>query len=174
MLYDIIKYFGSFGPLILFLVSLFLLWSKENLFYYYVVGIIMNSILNLVLKGIVQHPRPSEDPQLFHLALKHNKHFLFKDYIPHNIFGMPSGHAQSTFFSTIFIYFSLRKMSVVYFYLLVAFITMSQSVIYNYHTILQVVVGAIVGSAFGYCDYYLAQQKIMGKIREKPDDFAPR
>jgi membrane-associated phospholipid phosphatase len=173
MLDKLFYYLGNLGPLILLFFSLFLLWNKHNLFFYYLVGIFVNAILNLIIKGILQQPRPSEDPKLFNLALKHGKRFMFKDYIPHDIFGMPSGHAQSVFFSTVFIYFSLQKSNILYIYLLISLITVIQRVVYNYHTILQVVVGAIVGGTFGYYDYYLAQQKLKGKIRERSDDYAP-
>ena len=49
---------------------------------------------------------------------------------------------------------------------------MYQRVKYNYHTVLQVTVGAIVGSLFGYFVYYLSQEQIKGKINEKPDENA--
>jgi membrane-associated phospholipid phosphatase len=173
MLDKIFYYVGEFGPLILLFFSLFLLWNKHNLFFYYCVGYFVNAILNLIIKGIIQQPRPSEDPKLFNLALKHGKRFIFKDYIPHDIFGMPSGHAQSCLFSTIFIFLSLHNIKILYMYLAIICITIAQRVAYDYHTIFQVFVGTIVGSIFGYYVYYLAEQKMKGKIREKPDDYAP-
>ena len=173
MLDKVFYYIGGYGPLILLFFSLFLLWNKHNLFFYYSIGIFINAILNLIIKGILQQPRPSEDPKVFNLALKNGKHFIFKDYIPHDIFGMPSGHTQSSFFSTIFVFLSLQNFKILYMYLAISCITMAQRVVYNYHTILQVFVGAIVGILFGYYIYHLAQQKIKGKIREKPDDFGP-
>ena len=172
MLENLFDFLGGYGPLILLFSSLFLLWNKQNLFFYYTVGVFVNSILNLVLKGIIQEPRPSEDPKLFNLALKHSKRFIFKDYVPHDMFGMPSGHVQSALFSTIFIYLSLENSSVMFFYLGLSFITICQRVAYKYHSVLQVIVGAIVGSGVGYYVYHLAGQKIKGKIREKPDDNA--
>lgn len=173
MLDKIFYYIGGFGPFILLFYSLFLLWNKHNLFFYYCIGYFINAILNLVIKGILQQPRPSEDPKLFNLALKHGKRFIFKDYIPHDIFGMPSGHTQACFFSTIFIYLSLHNTKILYIYLLITCITMVQRVAYDYHTVFQVFVGAIVGILFAYFMFYLAQQKMKGKIREKPDDFGP-
>lgn len=173
MLDKIFNYIGGFGPLILLFSSLFLLWNKHNLFFYYCIGIFINAILNLVIKGILQQPRPSEDLKEFNLALKHGKRFIFKDYLPHDIFGMPSGHTQSSFFSTIFVYLSLQNIKILYMYLILTFITMAQRIAYDYHTVLQVFVGAIVGILFGCYMYHLAQQKIKGKIREKPDDFGP-
>lgn len=173
ILQDGYYFVGKFAPIILLFYSFFLLWNKYNLFFYYTIGIFMNTILNLVLKGIIQQPRPTEDPKLFNLALTHGKPHVFKTSIPFNIFGMPSGHAQSALFSTVFIYLSLGKLNVLWMYLFFSFITMTQRLVYNRHTLLQIVVGAVVGGSFGYVMFYLAEQKIKGVIREKPDDNAP-
>ena len=170
---ELFNEFGTFGPIILIFLSMYLLWNHDNLFFYYIVGIFSDSILNLVLKGALQQPRPSEDIKQFNLALSHGKRFLFKDGIPHDIFGMPSGHSQSSLFSTVYIFMSLRKTNTLYIYLFISLITMSQRVVYNYHTVLQVIAGALVGGGFGYFVYYLAKEKIKGHITEKKDDFGP-
>ena len=166
--------FGQYGPIILIIYSCYLLWDKSNLFFYYVVGIFINAILNLIIKGIIQEPRPSEDLKTFELSLKNGNRFLFKDGIPHDIFGMPSGHTQSSLFSTIFIFLSLKNLNILRIYLLISFIIMAQRVAFNYHTINQVIVGAIVGGLFGYSMFYMAQNKLMGVIREKIDDYGPK
>lgn len=173
MLLELFDEFGRFGPLILVFLSMYLLWDNDNLFFYYTVGIFSDSILNLILKGTLQQPRPSEDIKQFNLALSHGKRFLFKDGMPHDIFGMPSGHSQSSLFSTVYIYMSLKKSNILYVYLLISFITVIQRVYFNYHTVLQVIAGAIVGGGFGYFVYYLAKEKIKGHITEKKDDFGP-
>jgi len=164
---------GNYGPLFLTIYSFYLLWNKQNLFFYYTVGLFLCFILNLVLKGLIQEPRPSEDLKTFELALKNGRRFVFKDGIPHDIFGMPSGHAQSSLFSTVFIFLSLKKQNILGIYLLISLITMAQRVAFNHHTISQVFVGAIVGGLFGYLMFYIAQNKLMGVIREKKDDYAP-
>ena len=173
MLTQLFYYLGGFGPLILFFVSLAVLWKKHNLLFYYTIGIFANVILNIVLKGIFQCPRPLDDPKIFNVALKNGRNLIFNNYIPFDIFGMPSGHSQSAAFSTLFIFFALKNYHILYFYLIIAIITMIQRVVYYYHTVFQVFVGILFGAAFGYYMYYLAQQKLKGKIREKPDDFGP-
>ena len=164
---------GGGGPIILFVYSIYLLWAKHNLLFYYIVGFFINSILNMILKGIIQEPRPSEDAKLFHLAITNAKKDIFKNGIPFDAFGMPSGHAQSVLFSTCFIYLALKNKNILLFYLLVSFITMFQRVYNNYHTIFQVVVGNIIGALFAWGVFHLAQQKLKGRIREKHDDFGP-
>lgn len=166
-------YVGSYGPLILFILSTFLLWNYENLLFYYIIGLFGDSIINLVLKGLIQHPRPNEDINKFNLLVTHGKRFLFKDGIPYDIFGMPSGHAQSVLFSTVFIYLSLKNRDILYLYLFISSITILQRINYNYHTTAQVIVGSIIGSIFAYFIYYLARVKIKGRITEKKDDYGP-
>ena len=164
---------GNYGPVFLIFLSMYILWNSHNLFFYYTVGIFVNAILNIILKAIIQQPRPSVDIDKFELLMKHGKRFLFKDGIPFDIFGMPSGHAQASLFSTIFIFLSMRQNNLLYFYLLFSLLIISQRVVFKYHTILQVIVGAIIGSLFAYFVYYLANEKIKGHIREKKDDNGP-
>lgn len=170
---SIIHDIGKNGPFILFLYSLYLLWSKEKLFFYYSIGFFINLLLNLFLKGVFKQPRPSEDIKLFELALSRGKRILYKDGMPYDMFGMPSGHAQSCFYSTVFIFLSLQKNNISFFYLIIAFLTIYQRVIYKHHTTLQVIVGAIIGILTGYLCYYFSQQNLKGNIREKLDDNAP-
>ena len=173
-IYKMIIYnIGTSGPLVLFIYSLHLLWKKNNLFYYYVCGFFLCTILNLVLKGIIKEPRPSEDPKLFNIALKHSIRFRFVNGYPHDIFGMPSGHAQLVFFSTFFIYLALKNIKITIIYLLVSLLTIYQRVLFKDHTVLQVFAGALVGILFGGFIYFMARQKIMGKLRAKPDDKGP-
>ena len=173
MLSELFNEFGSFGPIILIFLSMYLLWNKNNLFFYYTVGVFIDNIFNLILKGLILQPRPSIDQKSFDLALRHGKRFLFKDGLPYDILGMPSGHSQSSLFSTIFIYLSLRNNNIIYTYIAISLLTMFQRVTYNHHSVLQVCVGAIIGCFTGYLFYYLANQKVKGLIIEKLDDFGP-
>lgn len=173
MLSELFNEFGSFGPLILIFISMYLLWNKHNLFFYYTVGIFIDNIINLILKGLFLQPRPSIDKKDFDLALKHGKRFIFKDGMPYDMFGMPSGHSQSSFFSTVFVYLSLKKNNIAYIYLTISLLTMLQRVVYNHHSVLQVCVGATIGSITGYSFYSIANEKVKGQVREKPDDFGP-
>ena len=164
---------GEYGPIILILLSWYLLWDHKNLFFYYTVGIFANSILNLILKGIIQQPRPEFNSKNVHLAKLHAKDYFYQNGIPFNMFGMPSGHSQASFFSAVFIYFSLKNINQFHFFLLYSLLICYERVITGYHSLSQVTVGAITGSAFAYFVYMLAREKIKGRIREKPDDNGP-
>jgi membrane-associated phospholipid phosphatase len=161
------------GPAVLGVLPIYLLWDKTTLFFYYIVGFFISALVNLGLKGLLQLPRPSEDTARFNLALNHGRRFVFKSGIPYDIFGMPSGHAQMAFYSTTFIYLSLKNLSILCWFLFVSLLTISQRVVFNYHTPLQVIVGAIVGVLMGYLVYDMARNKIAARISEKMDDLGP-
>jgi len=168
MIYNTLCKTGNLGPVITFGTSLYLLRDKGKLLYYYVVGLFANIIINILLKITIQEPRPGIDVDTFKLV---SKRPLFKHGIP-DIFGMPSGHAQSIVFSTVYVFLSLKQGNVLLFYVLASLLTMWQRVECNYHTVLQVVVGSAVGCAFAYFVYILARTNIMGIIRARPDDNA--
>ena len=170
---NILYEFGEYGPLILIFLSWYLLWNNENLFFYYNVGLFSNSVINVILKGIIQEPRPMFDNKKISLAKTNIKDYFYQNGIPFDVFGMPSGHAQMSFFTTIFIYLSLKHTNLLYFYLIYSIFICYQRVKFDYHSISQVIVGSLVGTAFGYYVYQLAREKIKGKIREKPDDNGP-
>ena len=164
----------SFGPIFIIILSWILLWNKNTLFFYYTVGLFLDNILNLILKGIFKHPRPLEDPQKFNLAITHGKKYLYKNGIPFNIFGMPSGHSQSVLYSTIFMFFALKKKSdILYIYYIIAGLTMIQRIYINNHYLYQVIDGGIIGALVGYTIFFLSGHQIIGKITEKLDDYGP-
>jgi len=173
ILLNILNTFGENGNIVLIILSIFFLWEKQKLLFYYIVGYFINKLINIILKGFLKQARPTEDMRLFPVALSSKKGFIYKNGMPFEIFGMPSGHAQSCMYSTIFIYFALRKNIILYLYLLVSFIIILQRIINNYHTFLQVGIGCIIGGLFGYFMYRLARENIKGFIQERLDDFGP-
>lgn len=174
-----IYYVGSYGPTILFIISVVLLFAldKTKLLLYYIAGFGINIILNILLKGLIKQPRPMNDNQLFNIInnKKHGLHFM--DNIPFNAYGMPSGHAQLVLYSLIFIFLSLKTHRYIYFYLillyaLVCFITLYQRVAYDFHTIFQVIVGSLLGLMIGGFIYYIYLKNIAGIVKPKKDDYA--
>jgi membrane-associated phospholipid phosphatase len=164
---------GQYGPIILVVLSWILLWNHKNLFFYYTIGLFINSILNAILKGIIQEPRPMFHKENIHLLKTNVKSVFFQNGIPFDIFGMPSGHAQSSVYSTVFIYLALQQSKWLYFYIPLTMVTCFQRVQLNYHTITQIGVGVIVGAVFAYLMHILVLGKIKGTIRKKPDDNGP-
>jgi len=169
----ILKKIGQSGPVLLLVTTIFLLRNKHNLLFYYILFFIISLFLNMVLKGIIQQPRPSIDTKTFHLMMKNKERYINEHGIPYDIFGMPSGHSQSVLLSTIFIYLSLHDIKIAMLYLVITLITLTQRVIDNHHTILQVICGSLIGIALGYLAYNLAQTTVQGKKTAKKDDYGP-
>lgn len=170
---DILYEFGGYSPIILIVLSWYLLWEHKNLFFYYNVGLIANAILNIVLKGLIKEPRPMFDNKKIKLMITHARDYFFQNGIPFDVYGMPSGHAQAAFFMSVFIYLSLKHTNLLYLYIFFSLLICYQRVKFDYHSISQVVVGAIIGSVFAKLVYQLAREKIKGEIREREDDYGP-
>ena len=164
---------GNWGPSFLGVITLFLLWQKSTLFFYYIIGYILNCIVNIVLKGLIQQARPSDDGKLLKIALKNGKKSIFRDGIPYDIFGMPSGHAQCCFYTTFYIWFALKNMYLFLAFFIFSLIISFQRVFFNYHSILQIIVGSIVGVLLAYLFYYAATKKIIGKLIPRIEDNGP-
>ena len=174
MIFTLLDEIGEKGPLILMLTSVFLLWSRKNQLIYCIIGSVVNLLLNVFLKGMFQQPRPSDntDTKTFQLALKNGKRFIFKNGIPYSIFGMPSAHTQSCLFYTVFVFMCLGQYNILGVYVLISLLTAYQRIKHNHHTLLQVLVGGIVGIFVGYVTYILTNNNIKGLIKQKPDDNA--
>ena len=163
-------YLGYFGPNLLLVFSILLLWAKNYRSYlsYYLIGYILNILLNYLLKGLIQQPRPTEDKKLIEMALTNGKRFGY------DLYGMPSGHSQGVFYSTAFIHLVVQNPQITLFFFLLSLNTMIQRVNYKNHTILQVIAGALVGIGFAYLVYYYAKRIIVGNLKPKRDDYGPR
>ena len=168
-------YIGGNGPFILSIFSLLLLKNKRFFFDFYLFGVIANMFLNPWLKILIKQPRPSIDAKTYELAMKHMKHANYFNLISYDaVLGMPSGHSQSVFFSTAFIYFVFKNQesNIILFYLLLSLITVVQRVYYKFHTINQIIAGGVIGVSFAYSIYYLASKKQKGLLKAREEENA--
>ena len=159
--YDMIRIFevvGVFGPEMLVLLSIILLYKYKKITFLlvYLVVFVFNVLLNYILKGIFRQPRPMDDVQLFKIEE------LYKNKVGFDKYGMPSGHAQTVLYSTIFIHLVLNNWNITLFYLIISLITMYQRVYFKQHTVLQVIVGAILGMFVGWMGYTFGKKKVKG------------
>lgn len=170
---ELLNLVGGWGFLPMYLFSMHLLWDKSILFFYFVVGILVDALMNFVLKGFIQSPRPGVDAKEWSLAMRHGKRFLYRNGLPYDMYGMPSGHTQTWMFCTVFMICALKHSNTSLLYLLGALITMVQRVVAGHHTVEQVIVGGLIGSFMGYLFYSLATLRQRGKVTEKKDDHGP-
>jgi len=177
-----VQYIGTLGPYLLFLLSILYLWSHRMITYlqYFGMGAAFNLLVNFAVKIMVQQPRPKED-----LTIGDNK-FEFglsdlKTRKGSDRYGMPSGHAQTTayslaFMAPVFARNAAANASTLVFsflfavYLIIGTITIIQRVMYKHHTVLQMLVGLILGGIIGLSTYQITKYKIQGALRPKKDD----
>ena len=160
-------YIGLFAPVILFVLSLFLLRNNKKYLYFFFYGFILNNILNVILKVAIKEPRPTTEQKVIEIGIANGARISFDK------FGMPSGHAQNCAYCLAFITMVLKDPFITAIYTIITFNTLFQRYLYNNHTILQLVIGCFIGLSFGYITYTIASKNIMGNIKMKKDDNAP-
>lgn len=156
---------GFFAPVILFMFSVLLLRHMSNYLLFYIAGTILNNILNIILKMIIKEPRPSKDQKFIEIGVTNGAIISFDK------FGMPSGHAQNCGFSLAFITLVFNNPFITTIYLIISLISIMQRYMYNNHTILQLIIGFIIGLIAGYITYLFGSKHIMGNIKTKKDDY---
>ena len=154
---------GYTGPFILLIISIILLYSYKmyTLLIIYVIGFLLNGVLNFILKGVFRHPRPLDDRKVFLITPISENRLGFEKY------GMPSGHAQHMLYSTIFIFFALKNVLITTAFVILSILTICQRVINKSHFVYQVVIGSLVGSLMGYATFYFAQTNLKGPLKMK-------
>ena len=155
------------GPVILIASSLYLLWKKETQLFYFTLGAMINIASNFLLKDIFKQPRPSGNQQIIQLAINNGKH------LGSQVYGMPSGHAQTAFYCTAFIFLSFKNWKMTAFYAAMSLLTCYQRYVYKEHTLWQLIVGALVGLVMSTIAFKASQKKSMGRLLPKPEDGAP-
>lgn len=166
-LYLLRDYVGLYAPIILFILSLFLLRNMRTYLQFFVSGFILNNILNIILKLAIKEPRPSKDQKAIEIGVVNGARIGFDK------FGMPSGHAQTCGYCVSFITMTLNNPFITCLYSLISVISLFQRYLYNNHSILQLATGFIVGGGFGYLTYIIGNKYIIGNIKMKMDENGP-
>lgn len=162
-----IDYIGYYAPIILFVLSIFLLRNMKAYLQFFVSGFVLNNILNIILKLLIKEPRPTDDQKIIEIAIRNGAR------IGIDKFGMPSGHAQTCGYCLMFIIMTLHNPFIITVYIIITIISLFQRYLYNNHTILQLIVGLLIGLGFGYLTYSIGKNFITGNIKMKKDDYGP-
>jgi membrane-associated phospholipid phosphatase len=143
---------GFFGPLILFSIGIYNLLDQKIYLVSYLVFFITNTLVNKILKTLIQQERP-----------RNGKSIMDEQYKGTEIYGMPSGHAQSSFYSLSFLYFVKGSPEWLILELFIASLTVFQRWKYRQHTPEQLFTGSIVGIGFAYFSYWTTKHYLSGK-----------
>jgi len=173
LLYDL----GEYGPYLMGVMSLPVLWKKQFLLNYSLVGLCLNIILNSILKFIFKGKRPDwkpdwkrENPEECWIAFKKRTDFI--DSVQRDPFGMPSGHSQNASYLAGIMYFAFGIKPITMLFVLYTFGIMYQRVKTRMHTIPQVIAGAITGVVVAACVYYSCRNGLIGQVMHKLDDWS--
>lgn len=132
---------GYIGPIILFFLNIYHYFYRKIYLFGYVVGFGFNILINKFIKQIIKEPRPDGSRHIKFMEQFHGS----------EIYGMPSGHAQSVFYSAIFLYDAHILMF--YFSLFISLITLFQRYKFKRHTLTQLFVGSCLGALFAFVIY---------------------
>lgn len=141
---------GFFGPFIVMFINIYNLLSQPYYLIGYLVTLIMNSGVNKILKGIIKEPRPADSIEITKFEVHNGA----------DIYGMPSGHSQNVFFSTIFVYLVQKSTWLLLFNIMILMLTILQRWNYRKHTMEQLILGSIVGLLVGSLSYVTVKKMI--------------
>uniref|UniRef100_A0A6C0B3Y7 Phosphatidic acid phosphatase type 2/haloperoxidase domain-containing protein n=1 Tax=viral metagenome TaxID=1070528 RepID=A0A6C0B3Y7_9ZZZZ len=148
---QIVDQIGNQGPLITFLITSFFLLQQKKYLIAYLVFSFVNHYSNPVLKMLFKEPRPnmrvSKDPDLDGRIKE----------LGDDKYGMPSYHAQTTFFSTAFLYLVQKDPYVLLAEFTICCITWYQRIKYGRHSVAQLLAGSIIGLTMAYVSYNLTK-----------------
>lgn len=153
--YQFYNKLGQYGPEGIFLFTCIVLHKYPTYCFLYILGFVFNMILNVILKQGFQHPRPSENKVLFEYDQRHGH------WIDYNRLGMPSGHAQTMWFTTLYVFFVLKNTNISLFCLSWTLLTCLQRISFHFHTAFQVLMGSFFGILFSYFLFCYTQKRIV-------------
>lgn len=144
---------GSKGHILSFCITILSIQNQPFFLYAYLLAFIANEVLNKILKYLIKQKRP----------YGHSIHLETSD-MGIEQYGMPSGHAQSTFFSLVFAWLVTGSKKLFLTEFLVCCMSIFQRYMQKKHTLEQLAVGTLVGigGAYGvysiteYIQYHLA------------------
>lgn len=140
---NVVSAVGSKGPIILFCITILSIKNQPFFLYAYLLAFIASEVLNKLLKQFIQQKRP----------YGHSMHIETSDMG----YGMPSGHAQSTFFSLVFAWLVTGSNQLFWTEFLVCCMTLYQRYMQKKHTLEQLAVGTLVGIGVAYGVYSITE-----------------
>jgi len=148
-----IEWLGFYAPLLMITVNVFFLANRGVYLWVYLLFFFVNQWINKGLKSLIREPRPNGyDTHLENPDLK---------YRGVEVYGMPSGHSQSIFYSVAYLWFTIESIPLLLTGLFVCAITLYQRWKQNRHTISQLMGGAICGIFVAYGSTYLVKKRIL-------------
>jgi membrane-associated phospholipid phosphatase len=118
----------------------------------FIIGSLLNNSLNELLKVTIKQPRPKNQISYIDDTQIKGAH----------IYGMPSGHAQISFFAITYLYLTKRTLTLVLISLFIGCLTLYQRWNFRRHSIEQLIAGSITGSALSYFIFWITSNYLEG------------
>jgi membrane-associated phospholipid phosphatase len=163
-----ISFLGIYGPVIMMILSILILWTKKTFLNYTLIGITFSILLNVILKIIFKCQRPGMSNHEYIIV----KRECLLYWIENDPFGFPSGHSQSAAYITAMIYNAFGMKPITLLFALYTVFIMRQRVVSKKHTIPQVIAGGITGVAIAVGVYHAYKHNLAGYIIHKLDDWS--
>jgi len=135
ILKDVFDFIGVSGQILTAIIAVIALLERPPYLIAFIVGTFLNEIVNSILKMIIKQDRPRNPVHYIDDAGVTGAH----------IYGMPSGHAQSTFFAITYLYLVKAPPTIILICLFIGILTLYQRWSFRRHTIEQLIAGLIVG-----------------------------
>ncbi len=151
---NIMDIIGYYGPTILILANLWYLRYRIFHMFLFMLYIALLILTTKQLKLWIKDPRPYGYNHVINDEWMNAFH-----YDGAEMYGMPSGHSTLVFFSLFYLIFETGRNKIsgnkleILLGFFVAALTLYQRYAYKKHTILQLIVGAILGVVFAYIAY---------------------
>jgi dolichyldiphosphatase len=142
-----LDYIGYIGPILTTIITAISLFEKPYYLISFIFGSLLNNSLNEILKTWIKEPRPNNPVNY----IEHT------NIIGPHKYGMPSGHAQITAFTIIFLILTKGPQTWILLSLFIYFLTIYQRWSFRRHTLLQLFIGTIVGGLFGYLIFWITK-----------------
>ena len=80
---SVVHLLGYLAPIIMLVVTIFLLRNKINYLSFFFYGYVFNLVVNSLLKWVLKEPRPTNDWKILQLGVTHTKRIGFDKYSRH-------------------------------------------------------------------------------------------
>ena len=136
---------------IIILLTIVILQNKNIYLGVYICGVSISYIIGILLKRMLEYPRPNSDITMFKLRLK-NKSEMESDE-----FGMPSIHAIIMAYTTCYIIVVTSYIELWFVYILITGLVLLHQIHNLHHTVLQIIIGMFVGIFIAYISILISQ-----------------
>jgi membrane-associated phospholipid phosphatase len=140
---EMFDFIGVSGQILTAIITAIALLERPPYLIAFIVGTFLNEIVNSILKTSIKEDRP-----------RNPVHYI-DEAVGADIYGMPSGHAQTTFFAITYLYLVKAPPTIILICLFIGILTLYQRWSFRRHTIEQLVAGVIVGIIMANIVYQL-------------------